>query len=186
MVEPSNFTLYTPHDPPLYKQTQFPPMPGGTGPQGRGTRGTCARRSQFGGPIVQNEPNLPAAARGTRPGGVGHGANMQNEPNFRRPWAGRGRQGRGTRGRKVRNEANRPLGRCRAGRPTHEEPRGNRAKRTQFPPAAGGTGRGGVGRGANVRNEANFRRRRVGRGCKGHGTEQIMQNEETIASIPGS
>jgi hypothetical protein len=113
MVEPSNFTLYTPHDPPLYKQTQFPPMPGGTGPQGRGTRGTCARRSQFGGPIVQNEPNLPAAARGTRPGGVGHGANMQNEPNFRRPWAGRGRQGRGT--------------------------GTNCAKRTQFPAGPGGT-----------------------------------------------
>jgi hypothetical protein len=36
------------------------------------------------------------------------------------------------RGAIVRNKANRPPGRCRAGRPTHEEARGNRAKRTQF------------------------------------------------------
>ncbi len=39
----------------------------------------------------------------------------------------------------VRNKANLPPGRCRAGRPTHEEPRGNRAKQSQFGPA--GTGR---------------------------------------------
>jgi hypothetical protein len=63
------------------KRTQFPPMPGGTGPQGRGTRGKCAKRSQFGGPIVQNEPNLARrrvdAARGVDTGQI------CKRPNFR-------------------------------------------------------------------------------------------------------
>jgi len=45
------------------KRTQFPAVPGGTGPEGRGTKGKCAKRTQFRPRagirrrIVQNEPN---------------------------------------------------------------------------------------------------------------------------------
>jgi hypothetical protein len=72
-----------------------PNLPGGTGPEGRGARGQCAKRTQFGtrcpemgagrlagdlqrGPIRQNEPNFAAV-----PGGTGPWAIMRNKANSR-------------------------------------------------------------------------------------------------------
>ncbi len=60
------------------KQSQFPAVPGGTGPQGRGTREKCAKQSQkavvgrqwpAGG--CTNKPNFRAKPGGTRPQGRG-------------------------------------------------------------------------------------------------------------------
>jgi hypothetical protein len=104
------------------KRSQFPPGPGGTGPEGRGARDKDAKRTQFGtrcpemgagrlagdlqrGPIMQNEPNVPGGAGrlsfAPRPSGLAPtGPMVQNEPNFA---AVPGRTGQGA---IMRNEAN--------------------------------------------------------------------------------
>jgi hypothetical protein len=56
------------------------------------------------------------------------------------------------------------------------------AKRSQFPARPGGTGPQGRGAGAIVRNEANFRRRRVGRGL-GDGERRAKAQNEPNSSI---
>ena len=60
------------------KRTQFPAMPGGPRPQGRGTRGECAKRTQFavchagaGGTNRAKRSQFPAGPGGTAPQGRG-------------------------------------------------------------------------------------------------------------------
>jgi len=106
------------------KQSQFPAVPGGTRPQGRGTRGKRAKQTQF--PAVGQDPRSglrktnpisPAVPGGSGSGGRGSWrAIVQNEPNF--PGDARWDEAAGPRS----DGAASPV----AG--------ANHAKRTQFPP----------------------------------------------------
>jgi hypothetical protein len=73
------------------KRTQFPAGPGGTGPQGRGTRGNCAKRTQF-----------PAGPGGTGPQGRGTRGNCAKRTQFPAGPGGTRPQGRGTRGNRAK------------------------------------------------------------------------------------
>jgi hypothetical protein len=129
----------------LYKQTQFrqayspafqslgtimrnkPNLAGRPGPR----RAQCAKQTQFG-PAgqggrrwdeVQMRKTNPISPAG--PAEPPLGSILRNKPNL--PPSAQGRAGE-----IVRNEANWPLAGVRRGRPTHEEPRGDRAKQSQF------------------------------------------------------
>ncbi len=142
-----------------------------------------AKRTQFGlgwaGPgserrKMQNEPNSWRHRAGRGYGGVGRGAKVQNEPNF------------ATSGR---NRAGTPNPRSGRGRLYEEPIAQNKAKLGQD----GASGGRRVREGSRVRNEPNFRLRRVGRGRRGDEGERCKTNpirpledggREPVLSLP--
>jgi hypothetical protein len=149
-----------------------PAVPGGMGPQGRGTRGKCAKRSQFAGVKCAKRTQFAAGLSGTRPGGRAVRC-CTNKANSRRAGplrqtkpipGGAGRDGAWGTGDERQMRKTNPIrypvsgngcGPAGAGPPAGPDC----AKQTQFARRYRvGRGQRSVGRGANAQNEPNFRR----------------------------